>query len=77
MQDNGTGWTGTAAAPYASQLMQNGSASYNEGLQTSQMAKLNQPFNLHKPGLHYNNEPQLHEGTSSGDSTHLLPSSQS
>lgn len=44
MQDNGTNWTGTAAAPYASQLMQNGSASYGEGLQTSQMAKLSHRF---------------------------------
>lgn len=44
MQDNGTNWTGTAAAPYASQLMQNGSASYGEGLQTSQMAKLTHRF---------------------------------
>lgn len=30
----------TAAAPYASWLMQKGSASYEEGLQMSQMAKL-------------------------------------
>lgn len=62
MQDNGPRWTGTAAAPYASQLMQKGSASYKEGLQTSQMAKLSHRFNLHKPRLHYSDEPQLQEG---------------
>lgn len=75
MQDNGTGWMGTAAAPYASQLMQRGSASYKEGLQTSQMAKLSHRFNLHKPRLHYNNDPRLQEAAHSGDSTHPLSTS--
>lgn len=47
-----------------------------EGLQTSQMAKLSHRFNLHKPRLHYNDEPQLQE-EHTGDSAHPLSTFQS